>query len=376
MVKGAWNYKHFIYSSIKAEINGRYTRSRLGGAWMILHPLAQSLVLTYGGAYSFDAFEDQQNWFIGLNQYDQWSPAVDDNFVYAYTGSYNPRLSVIDRQTGIETFSIPDQNLSWNGWSMRVAPVIGEQQNIVAAHDNRLINFDLQSRSISYELVDKYQKQPAVAVGMIYAINNGQLEAIKEFDGSLLWIWTGSSNLTSNIIVTLSHIFVSDSINTYAINIATHQLDWQMVGAGDLALTDNSILLIKTSSREIIAIDVSNDADNDGIPDWWKQKNGLLANNTNDAQEDFDNDGASNAQEYLSGTDIYNPDMDGDGALDGNDTLPFNAYKNNQVNDLNNDDSVGVLLRHDINHQWYQYSLDQNLNIYAESSVDYPLDNN
>jgi lipopolysaccharide transport system permease protein len=45
MVKGAWSYRHFILSSIKAEINGRYSRSRLGGAWMILHPLAQALVL-------------------------------------------------------------------------------------------------------------------------------------------------------------------------------------------------------------------------------------------------------------------------------------------------------------------------------------------
>lgn len=45
MAKSAWNYKHFIYSSIKAEINGRFTRSRLGGAWLILHPLAQALVL-------------------------------------------------------------------------------------------------------------------------------------------------------------------------------------------------------------------------------------------------------------------------------------------------------------------------------------------
>ncbi|RLA44036.1 MAG: ABC transporter permease [Gammaproteobacteria bacterium] len=47
MVKGAWNYKHFVYSSIKSEINGRFSRSRLGGAWLILHPLAQALVLAF-----------------------------------------------------------------------------------------------------------------------------------------------------------------------------------------------------------------------------------------------------------------------------------------------------------------------------------------
>jgi lipopolysaccharide transport system permease protein len=45
MFKAAWNYRHFIYSSIKSEVNGRYSRSKLGSAWLILHPLAQSLVL-------------------------------------------------------------------------------------------------------------------------------------------------------------------------------------------------------------------------------------------------------------------------------------------------------------------------------------------
>lgn len=45
MIKGAWNYRHFITSSIRAEIGGRYSRSRLGGIWLFLHPLAQALVL-------------------------------------------------------------------------------------------------------------------------------------------------------------------------------------------------------------------------------------------------------------------------------------------------------------------------------------------
>jgi len=45
MIKGAWNYRHFILSSIQAEINGKYTRSKFGGAWLVLHPLAQAAVL-------------------------------------------------------------------------------------------------------------------------------------------------------------------------------------------------------------------------------------------------------------------------------------------------------------------------------------------
>ncbi|CAO1661503.1 ABC transporter permease [Salinicola sp. NYA28a] len=44
-LKGAWHYRHFIWASIRNEMVSRFIRSRLGGAWMVIHPL--SLVLTY-----------------------------------------------------------------------------------------------------------------------------------------------------------------------------------------------------------------------------------------------------------------------------------------------------------------------------------------
>lgn len=40
-----WEYRHFVVSSIKTEFRTRFVRSKLGGLWMILHPLA--LVLIY-----------------------------------------------------------------------------------------------------------------------------------------------------------------------------------------------------------------------------------------------------------------------------------------------------------------------------------------
>lgn len=36
-----WAYRYFILSSIYTEFRTRFVRSRLGGAWMIIHPLAQ-----------------------------------------------------------------------------------------------------------------------------------------------------------------------------------------------------------------------------------------------------------------------------------------------------------------------------------------------
>ena len=39
-----WSYRYFIISSIKNEFKTRFIRSKLGGLWMIIHPLAQVLV--------------------------------------------------------------------------------------------------------------------------------------------------------------------------------------------------------------------------------------------------------------------------------------------------------------------------------------------
>jgi len=43
-LRSAWRYRHFILSSIRAEFRARFVRSRLGGAWMIVHPLAQAAI--------------------------------------------------------------------------------------------------------------------------------------------------------------------------------------------------------------------------------------------------------------------------------------------------------------------------------------------
>lgn len=40
-------YRYFILSSIKNELRTKFIRSRLGGLWMILHPLSQVLIFTF-----------------------------------------------------------------------------------------------------------------------------------------------------------------------------------------------------------------------------------------------------------------------------------------------------------------------------------------
>ena len=43
----AWLYRFFIFSSIKTDLRTKFVRSRLGGLWMILNPLAQVLIFAF-----------------------------------------------------------------------------------------------------------------------------------------------------------------------------------------------------------------------------------------------------------------------------------------------------------------------------------------
>jgi lipopolysaccharide transport system permease protein len=44
MFQSLWRYRHFIFSSIYTEFRARFIRSRLGGLWMVIHPLAQAAI--------------------------------------------------------------------------------------------------------------------------------------------------------------------------------------------------------------------------------------------------------------------------------------------------------------------------------------------
>jgi hypothetical protein len=62
--------------------------------------------------------------------------------------------------------------------------------------------------------------------------------------------------------------------------------------------------------------DFGTDIDNDGLPDGWEVENGLDPLNPNDPDDDFDNDGLTNAREYALGTSPVKTDSDGDGMAD------------------------------------------------------------
>jgi hypothetical protein len=73
----------------------------------------------------------------------------------------------------------------------------------------------------------------------------------------------------------------------------------------------------KAELQAIIAgVNQTSDTDDDGMADGWELDNGLDPL-VNDANDDADNDGATNLEEYQAGSDPQSSDTDGDGMPDG-----------------------------------------------------------
>ncbi|MFO6425542.1 hypothetical protein ACK8OT_19350, partial [Motilimonas sp. KMU-193] len=64
------------------------------------------------------------------------------------------------------------------------------------------------------------------------------------------------------------------------------------------------------------------DNDRDGLPQEWEMQYGLSDSMPLDAKDDFDADGLTNLQEFLTGTNPHLADSDHDGELDGSDFAP------------------------------------------------------
>lgn len=213
---------------------------------------------SYGGMYAFRT-DGGLAWFVGTNQYDEWTPAVDGGLVYAYTGAYSPALSVVNAATGALAYEIPDPHFSWNGWSMSVAPVLGALGNVLATQAGRLISFDLAGRRIGWELAGQFAGGVTVADGVLYVVNDGHVEARRESNGTLLWSWTPPFNAgpaMGTTVVTRNLLFVSTYSHTYAVDLSARQHTWSYPAGGHLALSGDGVLLIAQPNGNVAAIGV------------------------------------------------------------------------------------------------------------------------
>lgn len=221
----------------------------------------------YGGLYAFN-FAGERLFFAGLAQQSQWTPAVDDASVYAYTGF----LSVNDAQTGAVQANIPDPTYQNYVYRINGSAVLGAPGSVFAAAyenaylngggiGNTLLKFNVNDQSVDWQVPGVYPRTPAYHSGVVYALNHDpvRLEARAENGGGLLWTWTpphpADTGFTSEVIVTDSMIFVAATHATYGIDRATRRMVWSYPFTGQLALSRNGVLFIQ-GVGPVVAINV------------------------------------------------------------------------------------------------------------------------
>jgi hypothetical protein len=251
----------------------------------------------FGGAYGFNFgdTEAREQWRSPLPPFEQWTPAVNETYVIAYTGPYSHNmvfnhLTVLDRLTGGVMLSIRDEGFVYNTpdyFVMNLAPVLGGANNVIVINGGRLINFDLTDEDEDGIGDIKWQKdggfigQPSVANGTIYAFHERSLQAIDESSGDPAWEWQppdegedgnededgdgsedGNDNRSDDeyindpfpMLVTDNLIFVSTESTTYAVDLESQTDVWDYPAGGHLALSNDGILFIATAEGELHAI--------------------------------------------------------------------------------------------------------------------------
>ncbi len=197
----------------------------------------------YGGLYASDNQDGKQLWFTELSQYDQWTPAINEQYVISYLGSVNSdesgMLTATNRIDGTTAFAIEDPDFDWSDWSMNLAPVLFKNQ-VFAINNGRLLSFDLQNRNITWQKDNQYSGQPVVANNTIYTISNGSVEALNVSDGSRQWSWiagtSSEDHISGTMIISNNLLFCSTENATYALDISTQEVVWQTAEVGQLAI--------------------------------------------------------------------------------------------------------------------------------------------
>lgn len=193
---------------------------------------------SYGGMYGFDSTNGSQKFFATLPQVSGWTPTVGDTEIYTCV---NGVLKGHNPDTGVVNWSL---TLSANASTTNV-PSYSDGKIYATAYQT-LYAVDTTTKSIQWQTaMSNYSGTPAVANGVVYAINGYNVVACNAATGAVLKTYTtgASSALLYHPIVTNDALFISSSSGTYVFDLATGT-KLQTIGYGGYISICNGTLYI------------------------------------------------------------------------------------------------------------------------------------
>jgi outer membrane protein assembly factor BamB len=205
----------------------------------------------YGGMYGYNATTASQLFFVSLDQYDSWSPAVFNNVLYSFIDG-NFRAHSITTGAVSWNITVP---YAWSGYSMETAVVFGSKYGYFISPPT-LYAVDPAAKSTVWSDGVSYSLMPAYAGNVVFAIGNKNLRALNATTGALLWTFAGDGALAYPPAIANGYVYVASDANTYAVDLHTHQQVWTTAKGGWMSIAGGS-LFIASSSGALSAYSLS-----------------------------------------------------------------------------------------------------------------------
>lgn len=179
---------------------------------------------SHSGMLGIDASNGLRNWAIEFDwgNYANWTPSYADGKLYTHFGqSFCEREIATGKVRWCKT-------VPWSEWAMDSAPVIGEGRAVVVGSD-ALYAHDLNGNSSTlwFRLGDWRERIPAIADGVVYALNPENLQALRLTDGEIVWTFPSDPGPVHAPIVTRDYVYVASPETTYVLRRATGEPVWQ-----------------------------------------------------------------------------------------------------------------------------------------------------
>lgn len=191
------------------------------------------------------------------------SIAADTSYVYFFRGG---DVVVLDRATGAETRRLANPFFSGFGTSYfgnyDGGPILASGGRIISFTDNRtenqalpLVCFGLSADAPLWKTSATYVGHPALRDDRLFAIRAGSaiVEIIDTATGSIIGpidLGSDKGTLTSNIVLTGSHLFVASESATYAVDLrqSGYPVVWTAPRGGSLAISPDNHLIVSARS--------------------------------------------------------------------------------------------------------------------------------
>lgn len=306
-------------------------------------------VFTYGDIRTEATSRDTEDSLWSLEQsQNTLGSAADANHLYVYqrdnVNGY--QLKKLDRYTGEEYAEHTSHTQPY--YSVSQADLtLSKSGSLILFENSTLRAFDAALLQPRWTRDIGRSEFIAIGQGKVFLVIRGVLFVLDEFTGRTLWVWSppNGEELYNNLIAFRSHVIVSGGQKTWAISIDSGEAVWEHEAYGYLSYSEGKILI--NQGRGIVAIDVSQDLDGDGLPTWWERKHDLDDSDPSDAATDADDDGLNNFEEYMAGINPRSDDTDSDGISDFDEIQTYNTrpeYSDTDGDGLSDNDELTLHL--------------------------------